>query len=387
MTHYLVLGAGLQGTAAVYDLVERCGADLVTWLELDPARLEAGLRRMHDLGASKGVRGQALDVSDHRALQPHFTEADVCVNALPYRFSTSMTMLALEGRCHYLDLGGNTEVVREQLELHAGHPNAAELCVLPDCGLMPGMGNLFVAYAVAELGHCASVAVRCGGLPQEPRPPLDYVLTFNVAGLTNEYFGEATVLRDGRPVTTPAFGEYEQFELDRVGPVEAFITSGGLSTTPWTFSGQIDRLDYKTVRYRGHHAKFTVLSELGLLDQDPVLVDGHAVVPRHLLHERLTTCLPSDDRRDLVTMTCDAVAAADGRRLRIELHDRFDEATGFTAMERTTAWSTTICAHDVAQGKITPGPRPLERAVDPHDYLRSLVRRGFDVTVDDSADA
>ncbi|MEO0649930.1 MAG: saccharopine dehydrogenase C-terminal domain-containing protein [Planctomycetota bacterium] len=386
MTHYLVLGAGLQGTAAVYDLVKHCDADLVTWLELDPARLEAGLRRMEELGASKGLRGQSLDVTDHRALQPHFGEADVCVNALPYRFSISMTMLALEGRCHYLDLGGNTEVVREQLELHVGHPSAAELCVLPDCGLMPGMGNLLVAYAVAELGPCARVSVRCGGLPQDPKPPLGYALSFNVAGLTNEYFGQATVLRDGKPVDVATFGEVEEFELPRVGPVEAFITSGGLSTTPWTFAGQIGSLDYKTVRYRGHHAKFTTLVELGLLQEDPVLVDGHPVVPRHLLHERLTACLPSDDRRDLVTMTCQAEAADGGRRLAIELFDEFDPETGFTAMERTTAWSTTICAHDVARGKIAPGPRPLESAVDPHDYLRSLVRRGFDVTVDDSAE-
>ena len=386
MTHYLVLGAGLQGTAAVYDLLGACKADLVTWVEGDPKRLESGLRRLANLGCSERLKGQLLDANDNRALQPLFGEADVCVNALPYRFSVSMTMLALEGRCHYLDLGGNTEVVREQLALHEAHRSAGELCVLPDCGLMPGMGNLFVAYAVAELGDCERVTVRCGGLPQEPRPPLGYFLSFSVAGLTNEYFGQATVLRGGKPVEIDTFGELEQLEIDRVGSVEAFITSGGLSTTPWTYEGRIAELDYKTVRYPGHHAKFATLAELGLLGEEPVIVDGHGVVPRHVLHKMLEDHLPKDDRRDLVTMRCEAIGAADGRRLTIEVFDQFDPETGFTAMERTTAWSTTICAQAVADGDIEPGPRPLEQAVDPVRYVKALIKRGFDVTVDDSAE-
>jgi lysine 6-dehydrogenase len=382
MAHYLVLGAGLQGTAAVYDLARNAAADAITWVDADSGQLESGLRRLAELGLEEGLRGRVLDAGDHRALQPLFGEADACLNALPYRYSTAMTLLALEGRCHYLDLGGNTEIVREQLELHARHPRAGELCVLPDCGLMPGMGNLFVAYAVAELGDCARVSVRCGGLPQPPRPPLDYLLTFSVAGLTNEYFGTATVLREGRPVEIPTFGELEQYELDPIGPVEAFITSGGLSTTPWTFAGRIAELDYKTVRYPGHHAKFTTLLDLGLLDEDPVTVDGHPVVPRHLLHERLESHLPRDDRRDLVTMRCEALAADGRRRLTLTVHDEYDEHTGFTAMERTTAWSATACAQAVAEGRVEPGPRPLELAIEPRAYVAELARRGIEVDVD-----
>lgn len=42
---------------------------------------------------------------------------------------------------------------------------------------------------VNQLGDLEKVSVRCGGLPQNPKPPLDYMLVFSVAGLTNEYFG------------------------------------------------------------------------------------------------------------------------------------------------------------------------------------------------------
>lgn len=388
MTHYLVLGAGMQGTAAVYDLAVNGDATALTWIDASVERLEAGLRRIRDLTGFKVLRGQVLDADDRRAMQPLFTEAEVCLNALPYRFAPSLTLLALEGRCHYLDLGGNTAVVREQLELHRAHAHADELSVLPDCGLMPGMGNLFVAYAVATLGDCSEVTVRCGGLPQDPKPPLDYMLVFSVAGLLNEYFGRAQVLRGGRVVEVDTFTELEQLEVDGVGELEAFITSGGLSTTPWTFEGRIDRLDYKTIRYPGHFTKFKVLLDLGLLDEEPVAIPGvGSVVPRAVLQHQLAERLRFPGDRDLAVLRCSARARDSDRTLELEVHDEFDERTGFTAMERTTAWSATACAHAVATGAVAPGPNTLERAIDPRAYVRALIHRGIGVSIVDSADA
>ncbi len=381
MIHYLVLGAGKQGTAAVLDMVEHGDAKTVTWVESNAAQLEQGLRRVRKLTGFNGLRGQAIDANDRRALQPLFTEADVCLNALPYRFSAGMTLLSLEGRTHYVDLGGNTDIVREQFELHRVHPAADELSVLPDCGLMPGMGNHFVAYALAELGDLASASVRCGGLPQDPKPPLDYMLTFSVAGLTNEYFGEAAILRDGERVTAQTFGELEQLEIEGVGSCEAFITSGGLSTMPWTFAGRIDNLDYKTVRYPGHHAKVGAMLQLGLLGEDPVLVDGQNVVPRHLLHRLMEQHLSFPDDRDLVVLRCAAVAKDGGERITIDVLDHFDERTGFTAMERTTAFSAAAVAHLIATGGVEPGPRPAELAVDPKAYIAALRKRGIAVDI------
>lgn len=393
MTHYLVLGAGLQGTAAVHDLLLRSEATALTWVDNDAARLQSGLSRIRGLCRSaleqpgfQGLRGQAADAADRRALAPLFQSADVCLNALPYRFSAALTQLALEGGCHYLDLGGNTQVVREQLELHRAHPRAAELCVLPDCGLMPGMGNLFTALALQRMGDLERVALRCGGLPRDPKPPLDYMLLFSVAGLTNEYFGHAEVLRQGRVVSVATFTGLETVHVPGLGRLEAFITSGGLSTTPTSFAGRIEELDYKTLRYPGHHAKFQVLLELGLLDEDPIAVGGQMVVPRHLMHVLLERVLHHPGDRDVAVLSMEARAKS-GAHLSIHVEDHFDEATGFTAMERTTAYSATACAHLVARGDVQPGPRSLELAVDPEAYLEALRARGIRVEIDERTGA
>lgn len=391
MTHYLVLGAGRQGTAVVHDLVENGGATAITWVDSREASLQTSMRRVAQATGFKAVRGQALDATDRRALMPLFTEAKVCVNALPYRYSLAMTQLALEGGTHYLDLGGNTEIVQEQLELHRMHHRGAELCVLPDCGLMPGLGNLLVALAVDELGPCSSVEVRCGGLPQDPKPPLDYMIVFSVAGLTNEYFGRAQVLRGGAVTEVPTFTELEEFEVEGLGPVEAFITSGGLSTTPETFAGRIDELDYKTIRYRGHHEKFKVLLELGLLGEEPIRVGNVDIVPRQLLHRQLEKHLSHPGAKDVTVLTMRAEARppkkgksapAGKQSIRARLLDVHDERTGYSSMERTTAFSATACAAMVARGDAVVGPGTLETAIDPHIFLRELGTRGIEVTIE-----
>ncbi len=388
MAEYLVLGAGMQGTACVFDLIERGGAKAVTWVDANDARLEAGLRRIRELSNFSELRGRQLDASDTRGLSPLFSEADVCVNALPYRFAPAMTMLALEARTHYLDLGGNTAIVLEQLGMHREHPNAAQLCVLPDCGLMPGMGNLFVAHAVAELGDLARCEVRCGGLPTNPKPPLGYKLVFSVAGLTNEYFGRAHLLRGGKVTEVETFGELERIDVGNLGELEAFLTSGGLGTTPWTFEGRIDELDYKTVRYPGHHAQFKTLLDLGLLSEDPIEVDKAHVVPRHLLHRLMEKQLDFPEDRDLVFLRMTAWPKAGGAPLIMELFDRPEEEPGgFTAMERTTAFSATAVAAMVAAGEVEPGPSPIERSVPTQTYLAALEARGLRVSLERGSSA
>ena len=394
MSTHLVLGAGMQGTAAAYDLIQHGGATRLVLVDSSEERLEAARTRLEALTGFPGLEARRIDVAGPDGpLRAAFEEADLCMNCLPYRFSVAMTRLALDTGTHLADLGGNTAVVREQLAMAAAHPRGGEVAILPDCGLMPGMGNVFIGHAVRELGDCASVRVRCGGLPTEPRGPLDYELIFNVYGLINEYFGRAQVLRDGELAELDTFTELEDVAIDfaRHGltqrDCEAFITSGGLSTTPWTFAGRIGELDYKTVRYRGHHERFKLLVDLGLLDEDAVDVvpsrDDLAparVAPRDVLAGCLERTLTYPDTVDLAFLRCTATATS-GATLELEMFDVRDEATGFTAMERTTAYSATACLVGVPAGKVTVGGGPIETAVDSAWYLDALAERGIEVRV------
>ena len=67
-------------------------------------------------------------------------------------------------------------------------------------------------------------------------------------------------------------------------------------------------------------------------------------------------------------------------QVQVELVDRYDEATGFTAMERTTGWDGSLKAILNAHGVTPRGINPAEIAVPGPLYATELRRRGFNLT-------
>jgi lysine 6-dehydrogenase len=64
----------------------------------------------------------------------------------------------------------------------------------------------------------------------------------------------------------------------------------------------------------------------------------------------------------------------------LDLVDRYDPATGFSAMERLTGWHAAIMAGFVADGTIPPGVHPVERAMPADRFLDAVRRRGIVIT-------
>src|SRR5262249_1775309 len=137
-----------------------------------------------------------LDVSDTERATELMADYDACLSAVNYWFNLDLTRAAIEARTHFCDLGGNNTIVNEQLKLDAA-AFAAGITVVPDCGLAPGMANVLAAHGMRKLDEATSVRIRVGGLPQHPKPPLDYQLAFAVEGLINEYVERCVAVRDG----------------------------------------------------------------------------------------------------------------------------------------------------------------------------------------------
>jgi len=95
------------------------------------------------------------------------------------------------------------------------------------------------------------VQMRVGALPAFPTNKLKYNLTWSVDGLINEYCHPCEAIHGGELISALPLEGLEHFSLDGT-EYEAFNTSGGLGTLCETWSGQVQNLDYKTVRYPGH---------------------------------------------------------------------------------------------------------------------------------------
>src|SRR5438309_4246412 len=182
---------------------------------------------------------------------------------------------------HCADLGGNTEIVKQQKTLHGGAQKQA-VSIIPDCGLAPGMVNIIAAEGIRRVGAAESVKIYVGGLPQHPEPPLNYQIVYSLEGALDYYTTPSWVLRDGKPARVDALSELEHVTFPPpVGQLEAFHTGGGISILPWTYEGKVRTMEYKTLRYPGHVAVMRPIRELGLLDLTPVKVKGKDVGPRH----------------------------------------------------------------------------------------------------------
>ncbi len=378
MYSYLVLGAGRQGTAAAYDLARFGDAELVTLADADLSAAAAAAERVNRLIGQAIAAPRQLDVSDMQAVQQALAGHHVAVSAVPYYFNLALTRAAIAAGVSFCDLGGNTDIVRQQHALDA-EAGAAGVAVVADCGMGPGMGNNLAVYAMSLLDQPQHVMIYDAGLPQQPEPPWQYLATFNIEGLINEYYGGMTVLRGGQIVHLPCFSELETIHVPGVGHLEAFVLAGGVSTAPWTFQGQLESYELKVCRYPGTFAQLKAFSDLGLFDPEPVQVGPASIRPRDLFQALYEPQVRRPVMRDVCLIRVRATGLKEGRpaAAQIDLVDRYDEATGFTAMERTTGWHAAIVAAMLARGEIAPGAAPLEVAVPARDFVQHARLRGF----------
>ena len=355
----LVLGAGRMGYGAVHDLVRQPDVERVTVADTvaEKARHVASA-----VGSGKAVPVH-VDVTDQNAAVDVMRGHDAVLSCVVYKLNVGLAHAAVTARTNFCDLGGNNDVVDAELALDR-EAKAAGINIIPDCGLAPGMVAMLVAHAASRLQKLEEIHIRVGGLPQHPKPPLDYQMVFSVEGLINEYIEPARIIRDGKITSVHSMSEIEELEFPApFGKLEAFQTSGGTSTLPDTFLGKVRALDYKTIRYRGHCDKFKTMIDLGLCVGEP----------RKMFSELLVRNLPHDEP-DVVLVRVEV--SGGGKKLRYDIIDRYDEKSGLSAMMRTTAFPAAIVALMMARGQtLSKGALPQERCLPADLFMKELAAR------------
>lgn len=364
-----------MGHGAAFDLIRNSpDVESVTVADFHLEKAEAVAKAV-----GGNIIAKQIDASNYDDIVALFRGHDSVISCVNYWYNVSLSKAAIEVVANFCDLGGNNYIVDEQLALNE-QALAAGINIIPDCGLAPGMVSILAMHAASKFEKVDEIHIRVGGLPQDPQPPLNYQLVFSVEGLINEYIEVARVIRDGKITEVESMTEIESLEFEGFPPLEAFQTSGGTSTLPDTFLGNIRELDYKTIRYAGHCDKFKTMIDLGLCSSDEVLVDFQKVKPRKVFGELLQKHLPADGP-DYVLVRVEVVGDG-GRRLRYDIIDKQDEATGMSAMMRTTAFPASIIAQMMARGDVlSRGATPQEKAIDAEKFVAELERRNIKISI------
>jgi lysine 6-dehydrogenase len=347
----LILGSGMMGPAVAVNAVADGDVERVVLGDLDRGLLDRARKKLAKFPGGEKVGTALLDILDQGAAVRLMHDFDVVVSALPQQLSAPAIEAAVAARKPLVDLTLPPETEIPELGRRVAK---AGIAVVTGCGVDPGLTEIMARFLAERLDKVEELHICCGGIPEEPRPPLGYKIVFGGRQLPLRE-EEAYVAENGKLKTVPRYSGTELFAVAGVGEVEAYHEG----FMPWLL--ELPALKglrsgtQKTVRWPGFAARATVMRELGLLGGEPITVDGAGVVPKRFLDALLAPQVqPTGKDRDIVVFRVEALGVQGGKpaRLRAESVIRYDRKTGLTAMARITAFTAAIVARMIARGEI-----------------------------------
>ncbi len=376
-----VLGAGAIGSAVAYDLCRRPEVARVQMCEAQPVTLRA-YRSAH---AHPHLRTYEADARDTPTLEPILAGSAVVVSCVGPELSGRVATLALELGAHVVDLSGPAES-----GLDRGLADMAERRqrhVVTGCGLAPGLAGILAVRGLARLETATAARIRVGDVPTDPGEHFSHRLASSAEKLLSDYTQPATVLRHGHVETREPLTGVETLDVAGIGQMEAFYTGGGLGTLAEALDGRLDRLDAKTLRLPGHAAQMRFLLDLGLADRTTLDVRTHLTY-RDVLVRRMRRRLGGAYHDAVVVRveiegTAGSAGDAPGEAgtLVYEIVDRFDEASGLSAMQRCTGFPAAAAAVLLGTRAVPGGGLSAAEQVLPAEpFFAMLAERGICVS-------
>ncbi len=356
----VVLGAGQQGRIAARDLVR--GGFQVTALDQDPRNLKLAQQ-------TAGCAARRLDVKDEPGLVAYMKNFDAVLGALPAALGFYGMRCAVRAGVDMVDMSYLPE---DPFRLDR-QARAKRIRIIPDAGYAPGLSNILCAEGRRALKKVDYLRILVGGIPQRPRPPFNYRITWSPADLLAEYTRPARIWKNFRTVVRPALDGIEEFNVRGIGRLECFYTDG-LRTLLTTFRDVRD-MEEKTIRYPGHARFFKTLIDAGFLSRTPVDVAGRPVAPYDVTLAYLTSVLGQGDIRDLTILIIELRNRKQSRRY--VCIDRYDAKDRITSMARMTAFSAAVIVRVL---KRYPGfgvipPEYLGRDKLLCDFIKTEIRK------------
>ena len=376
-----VIGAGLMGPALAMDCLGDDGVEEVLLVDIDPGRLE---RVSEELGSPSRLRTAVQDVTDRRGLADALRGCDVAGVALLRPLNTHAIWGAIDAGVGVVELSAPRDEEVEGIDREA---KKAGVTIIPGCGVEPGLTDVLAADGMDQLDGVEAVDIWCGGIPEDPRPPLDYKIVFGGPYLPL-WPGKVKVIEDGevRHVDRYTLGDPVSFEgIDR--PLECFYD--GFPETLHLhekFEG-VKRCTEVTVRYEGYCEKVNFLDECGLLSREPVEFKGGEIVPfeafSRVIHPRVRL---EPGERDITVLRVRVKGEKGGEETvyNYEMVDRYDDERGVTSMAKTTSYTAAIVARMLGRGEITEKgyvpPVKVIRGGRLAELLTNLGERGVKIT-------
>lgn len=297
----VLVGCGRMGVATIDNLTEdvRDGRLRLLMVDRDPGRVAHARKRYAELGDSVEV---VHGTTEQERVRQAVARTNVLATALTWKDAEPIISYSLGQGVPVTGIGQPPGDPRQLIGKSARGCRA----LLP-VGLEPGLTEILATDLLTRLGDGTELSVLCGGVPQQPRPPLGHSTWFGTR-LTIEQCRAHAVHR-GRVVEVERFTGTELVEVPGVGVLEA--SHDAMQTWPADgplLSG-VSNMTQKTLRWPGFSEKVRLLAAVGMLQEAPVRVGDVHVVPRDVLDAVLAPWItPRAQDGDVTVLVAEGVA-------------------------------------------------------------------------------
>ncbi len=308
------------------------------------------------------------DLSSAPELSAKLAQFEAVLSCLPYHLNLEVAKAAHSLGLYYFDLTEDVPTTKAIILMSA----SGKRLMAPQCGLAPGFVGILGADLAKEFDKCRSIRMRVGALPQHPTGLLGYAFNWSPEGVVNEYLNDCEVIEEGVRKFVSPMEWIETVYVDGV-KLEAFTTSGGLGTMCDTFHGQVDNIDYKTMRYPGHARLMNFFfHELLMRERRP------------LAGEILTHAKPPV-ADDVVYVHVSAEGTIAGRLRRMEFVNAYYPIEIAGARRTAIAWTTSasvVAVIEMARERLLPAQGFLKQETIPLDgFLKTRTGALFRPTI------
>jgi saccharopine dehydrogenase (NAD+, L-lysine-forming) len=246
-------------------------------------------------------------------------------------------------------------------------------------GSAPGVPNIQARYAADRLDTIESIKIFDG---IKPPPPDTVTFPYAVPTIVDELTVEPMVFENGEFVAKPPLSDFEDYWFaPPLGLLPMHLSlHSEVATLPVTFKDKGVKECFFKINYWGMSQKaiekISVLGEFGFDSNEPVEVQGAAVVPREMMVSMLSGYVPSitdllappktkppDWVKEIVT---EIHGTKDGK----EVTYRMGTLTCKGALP--TGLAPAVAAIWLAEGRVEPGVYPPEASLDPEAFFKEL---------------
>jgi lysine 6-dehydrogenase len=345
----LILGMGLMGPTIAKDCAESNDVSKVTGCDIDEYKLDDALKYVNSPKFDVAV----ISVLEHEKLVSKMKEYNLVIHGTNSRLSMNALQAAIEAKVNIVDLaGGGYPLEGKRYE----EVKKAGIIAIPGCGVDPGLIDILSGHAINKMDSVNSVLFACGGLPQDPEPPLDYKIVFGGTKMPVRP-GLVPMIENGKQVDIERYSEVEPILIDGLDPMEAFTDGYPSSLLKLCIEKGVNNFRGKTIRYGGFVEKILFLKDLGLISEEPIDYEGIKIIPCELFHKIIYNIVKFDTNagdRDLTVLLVRVEGKKEGDDIIIEydMVDFYDEKIGITSMAKTTGYTAAIISRILGRGAI-----------------------------------